>query len=114
MLIIFFKSKVGLVFAFTACLQQKKIAELLSIKEINGKGYIPQCDLNGNFKTKQCSINGKICWCVDSRGVNLPQSLGPAESVNCDNAINRKRGKYGMMKLLIFYCCGLCVTVMFA
>lgn len=39
----------------TVCLQQRHIAELLSGKELAGKGYIPQCDENGNFIPKQCS-----------------------------------------------------------
>ncbi|ODM92548.1 BPTI/Kunitz domain-containing protein [Orchesella cincta] len=75
----------------TICQQQKHIAELLSQKEIEGKGYIPQCDENGNFIPRQCSRNGKICWCVSPDGKNFQQSLGPAESVNCSNIHQRQR-----------------------
>ncbi|OXA42656.1 Nidogen-2 [Folsomia candida] len=67
----------------TACLQQKHIAELLSGRELEGKGYIPQCDESGTFLPKQCSRNGKVCWCVGPDGKNFAQSLGSAESVNC-------------------------------
>ena len=83
---------------FAVCLQQQKISQLLSLKERDGKGYIPQCDENGEFITRQCSRNGKVCWCVDGNGRNLPQSIGAAESVNC-SFVHKQRGK-GIMFFL--------------
>lgn len=66
----------------TLCLQQKALAHLLSRVE-QEPGYVPQCDVDGNFFRRQCSSNGKVCWCVDDNGNQLTGTLGPAGSVNC-------------------------------
>lgn len=68
------------------CLHQQKIAQLLSLTEREGKGYIPQCDQDGNqFVARQCSRNGLVCWCVDPEtGTKIKGSMGPSQDVSCD------------------------------
>jgi len=68
------------------CRQQQEIAELLSVSERKGKGYIPQCHPDGSFVTKQCSRNGLVCWCVDPLGTKLKGSINSAAEVDCDRA----------------------------
>ncbi|XP_046997028.1 balbiani ring protein 3-like isoform X1 [Schistocerca americana] len=76
----------------TVCLQQKLLAELLSMNEKEGKGYIPQCsESTGEFEAKQCSRNGLVCWCVDSKGDKISGTMGPGAKVNCEK-VSRTRG----------------------
>ena len=30
--------------------------------------FVPKCDKDGNYETKQCHADVKLCWCVDSEG----------------------------------------------
>uniref|UniRef100_T1JEZ8 Uncharacterized protein n=1 Tax=Strigamia maritima TaxID=126957 RepID=T1JEZ8_STRMM len=71
----------------TACEQQRLLAELLSRNEKSDRGYVPECSVKGHFKSKQCSRNGLVCWCVDLRGNKLPRTMGPAENVTCADDI---------------------------
>lgn len=76
---------------FSLCLQQKRIAQLLTVAERKDKGYIPQCDpTNGDrFFRRQCSRNGLVCWCVDpDRGTTVQGTMGPADEVLCDGQCN--------------------------
>lgn len=41
---------------------------------------------------RQCSSNGKICWCVNDAGQQMTGSIGPAEEVNCDTVIEKQSG----------------------
>ena len=77
----------------TLCLQQRQISLLLTTKEEDDKGYIPQCDENGLFIAKQCSKNGKICWCVDPDGKASVTGIGPAESVFCGSSATKTNHK---------------------
>ena len=80
------------------CLQQKKITELLSVNERPDKGYIPQCDSNGQFETRQCSRNGQVCWCVDTSGTKMKGTMGPFETVVCDGPMSKFRSIFNLFK----------------
>lgn len=74
-------------FNFSLCLQQQQIAQLLSLTEREGKGYVPQCDDEDGqkFAARQCSRNGLVCWCVDPElGTKVKGSMGSAQDVVCD------------------------------
>lgn len=66
----------------TLCEQQRRLARLFS-EGVDAPGYIPQCDDDGQFQAKQCSTNGKVCWCVNSAGQQMSGSMGPAAAVIC-------------------------------
>ncbi|XP_045033793.1 LOW QUALITY PROTEIN: uncharacterized protein LOC116929499 [Daphnia magna] len=75
---------------FSLCLQQQQIARLLSLTEREGKGYVPQCDEDGQrFTVRQCSRNGLVCWCVDpDLGTKVKGSMGSGQDVVCDGQAN--------------------------
>jgi hypothetical protein len=90
-------------FNFSLCLQQQKIAQLLSLTEREGKGYIPQCDQDGlKFAVRQCSRNGLVCWCVDPElGTKVKGSMGPAQDVVCDGLCKSRKIFIAQLKLMI-------------
>ena len=74
----------------TLCHQAKLQSEILAISRNEGQGYTPQCDSkNGQFKTKQCSNNGLVCWCANpENGNKIKGTIGSAKTVQCDNIEN--------------------------
>ncbi|OQR74224.1 hypothetical protein BIW11_09215 [Tropilaelaps mercedesae] len=72
----------------TSCEQQRRLATLFS-EGVEAPGYIPQCDAEGQFISRQCSSNGKICWCVNSAGQQMTGSIGPADEVNCTVVVKK-------------------------
>ncbi|XP_055903393.1 uncharacterized protein LOC129939416 isoform X2 [Eupeodes corollae] len=82
----------------TNCHQLKVLADLMTVNEREGRGYVPDCNgPGGTFSPKQCSRNGLVCWCVDPRtGNKLKGTMGAASKVNCDgweNIISRSFGR---------------------
>ncbi|XP_077870515.1 uncharacterized protein LOC144364068, partial [Saccoglossus kowalevskii] len=37
--------------------------------------YVPQCEADGTFAKLQCHYNLNVCWCANSRGVMIPDTL---------------------------------------
>ncbi|EDW80868.1 uncharacterized protein Dwil_GK11329 [Drosophila willistoni] len=87
----------------TGCHQAKALADLLSVNEREGRGYVPECNgPGGQFSPRQCSRNGLVCWCVDPRtGHKIKETMGAANNVNCDgweNMISRSYARSVQME----------------
>ncbi|XP_074840896.1 thyroglobulin [Carettochelys insculpta] len=63
------------IFEYEAEAQPLRPCELQREKAfLEGGIYIPQCLEDGQFRTVQCSTNGRSCWCVDANGIEVPGS----------------------------------------
>lgn len=48
------------------------------------KTYLPSCNIDGSFNSKQCNAATGQCWCVDSSGFELSESRGGPD-LDCNN-----------------------------
>uniref|UniRef100_A0A3Q3ANY0 Thyroglobulin type-1 domain-containing protein n=1 Tax=Kryptolebias marmoratus TaxID=37003 RepID=A0A3Q3ANY0_KRYMA len=46
--------------------------------------YVPQCDEHGQYQPQQCHGSTGYCWCVDSRGQEIPGTRTPPGSASKD------------------------------
>ncbi|XP_017292795.1 nidogen-2 isoform X3 [Kryptolebias marmoratus] len=46
--------------------------------------YVPQCDEHGQYQPQQCHRATGYCWCVDSRGQEIPGTRTPPGSASKD------------------------------
>uniref|UniRef100_A0A674NC72 Nidogen 2 n=1 Tax=Takifugu rubripes TaxID=31033 RepID=A0A674NC72_TAKRU len=51
--------------------------------------FVPQCDANGQYTSKQCHSSTGHCWCVDSNGQERAGTRTPpgAPAVDCDRPV---------------------------
>lgn len=64
--------------------------------------FRPQCDDQGAYIPQQCWQQATVCWCVDSNGIQLPDSVAQG-SAQCNT------GKIEMIRiinLLLILLCG--------
>jgi len=54
----------------TQCVRERETLIKYNIKG----GHIPQCDENGDFKSKQCQASTGYCWCVDEWGMEKSET----------------------------------------
>lgn len=45
--------------------------------------YTPQTFLNGSLTPKQCHGSTGFCWCIDSNGNQIGESVGPGIELDC-------------------------------
>ncbi|XP_029695968.1 nidogen-2 isoform X16 [Takifugu rubripes] len=57
--------------------------------------FVPQCDANGQYTSKQCHSSTGHCWCVDSNGQERAGTRTPpgAPAVDCDRPDEPERPK---------------------
>nr|XP_046238840.1 LOW QUALITY PROTEIN: nidogen-2 [Scatophagus argus] len=57
--------------------------------------YVPQCDVNGQYRPLQCHGSSGHCWCVDSRGQERPGTRTPpgTQPRDCDKPGEPERPK---------------------
>ncbi|XP_058254729.1 nidogen-2 isoform X2 [Hemibagrus wyckioides] len=57
--------------------------------------FIPQCDEEGRYKSKQCHGSTGHCWCVDSAGQERAGTRTPpgTPNVDCDATVHPERPK---------------------
>ncbi|XP_038573115.1 nidogen-2 isoform X8 [Micropterus salmoides] len=57
--------------------------------------FVPQCDVNGQYKAQQCHSSTGHCWCVDSRGQERAGTRTPPGTprVDCDRPDEPERPK---------------------
>lgn len=60
--------------------------ENLTYEEVRD-AYMPKCDIDGNYATKQCFMNS-YCWCSDPHGKMLDGTFqkGSAEKLDCSKS----------------------------
>ncbi|XP_046859519.1 neurogenic locus notch homolog protein 2-like isoform X15 [Xenia sp. Carnegie-2017] len=48
--------------------------------------FVPQCEEDGSYSDVQCHPSTGYCWCVDSEGEKIAETLTRAGGVNCTEA----------------------------
>lgn len=63
------------------CINLRVAIEQLPERSVFG-GWIPTCTPDGSFSQTQCDRSQ--CWCVDDRGLELPQTRNSVGQPNCN------------------------------
>jgi len=67
----------------TACLSHRL---RVSSQKLIGS-FVPQCDKNGAYSSRQCHGSTGMCWCVDGNGIEIASTRGRSvSSATCDVA----------------------------
>ncbi|VDI02241.1 uncharacterized protein LOC143055345 [Mytilus galloprovincialis] len=80
----------------TACQQLRS-----STKTFSSDFYIPECTITGEYEKRQCEgkVGSKKCWCVDSKGREIPGSqMTEPEVPDCHEGKNLKPCVFELLK----------------
>ncbi|XP_048580501.1 thyroglobulin isoform X2 [Nematostella vectensis] len=73
----------GLLAWLTPCQIQRRSALGLDGIPVVGR-FFPECKADGSFTSLQCDPAKRVCWCVTSRGIEVPGTRGmPGERPYC-------------------------------
>ncbi|XP_028392909.1 SPARC-related modular calcium-binding protein 1-like isoform X2 [Dendronephthya gigantea] len=74
------------------CFNQKARARKQQTKNPSTTVFIPQCNKDGTYKTVQCELVSKYCWCVHSvTGRNIPNTSVQNAQPDCSKPTRRIR-----------------------
>uniref|UniRef100_K7FB89 Thyroglobulin n=1 Tax=Pelodiscus sinensis TaxID=13735 RepID=K7FB89_PELSI len=72
------------IFEYQAESQPLRPCELQREKAFSeGEVYVPQCLEDGQFRTVQCDTNGRSCWCVDAKGIEVSGTKQTGVPIAC-------------------------------
>jgi len=64
------------------CVRQRHAAQDNGGRPITGN-FVPQCEPNGHFKTRQCHGSTGHCWCVNRQGEKQGEEKFGGEGLAC-------------------------------
>ncbi|XP_077324428.1 HLA class II histocompatibility antigen gamma chain isoform X2 [Lithobates pipiens] len=64
--------------------------------------YVPQCDENGDYKSKQCWRSTGYCWCAYKNGTEIPETRSRAK-IDCKHIQDYQTEEYDMQYALPLY-----------